>query len=52
MSPQTKLQWIAFCVHTAVVYILGRFGPRLIIELIVDIIVAVLKFFIRKEKTK
>lgn len=52
MSPQTKWQWLGFAIHTAVVYTVGKLGPKLIIEVAVDLFLAALKMFKKKEKSK
>lgn len=52
MSPHNKLQWIGFCVHTIVVYTIGKMGPRLLLEVGADVIVSVLRVFVKREKKK
>lgn len=51
MNPQTKLQWIGFCLHTVLVYVVAKLGPRLMLEFVADAIVWAIKIF-RKRETK
>lgn len=48
--PNNKLQWIGFCVHTILVYTVGKIGPRIIIEALADAIAAVLRIIYKEKK--
>jgi hypothetical protein len=50
MTPQNKIQWFGFALHTIVVYIFGKIGPRLILEMLADGIVCLTKLFLKNKK--